>query len=125
MTHPDWATISTVINIILVFLLAFQWFWDRSREHAVKNNILAARRAVSRMSDPANAVAATVLDIIDAALATIGARRPFKEWSRDVYSFLRQRLKKEKDEMLAPLPAALNPTQSASGAELSVSSQQK
>ncbi len=99
MIPIDWITGSAIANIVLTLLLFFQWFWDRSRERAVKNGVFAARRIISRIGDDAQATAA--LDTIDAALATIGSRRPFKKWVADVADLIRHRSKEEENEPLA------------------------
>jgi len=98
MASIDWITGSAIANIVLTLLLFFQWFWDRSRERAVKNGVFAARRIISRIENDSQAIAA--LDTIDAALATIGSRRPFRKWVTDFMDFIRRRSKKEEGELL-------------------------
>lgn len=107
MANLNWETISTVMNIILALLIIFQWFWDRSRERAVKNAVFAARRIILRIKDDLQAVAA--IDVIDAALATVDARRPFKQWTMDMMNSIRQRSNQEEGGSLTPiLPAPMS-----------------
>ena len=110
MIPIDWATGSTIANIVLSLLLFFQWVWDRSRERAVKNGVFAARRIISRIGNDSQATAA--LDTIDAALATMGSRRPFKKWVTDVADFIQRRSKEEENEPLTSFPVSFLTRQS-------------
>ena len=104
MMSIDWVTGSGIANIVLTLLLFFQWFWDRSRERAVKNGVFAAWRIISRIENDPQAIAA--LDTIDAALATMESRRPFKKWVIDVTESLRQRSEEEENGQLTPFPSS-------------------
>ena len=69
-------SISEVANIVLSLLVIFQWYRDRAREDAVKNNMFAVREMVRRID---STTSQDVIDTIDANLATLGARKPYVE----------------------------------------------
>ena len=94
---------SEVANVILGLLTFFQWYRYRAREEATRELVLASRRIVMRNSEPKDAV-----DVLDATLATLGARNPFVEWGDRVLKFLRARSEKEKNSELFPITNVAN-----------------
>lgn len=76
-----WTFASIVLNIILPLLASFQWYRNHSREQAAKYTIFAARSMVEITDNPAKP---HILAALDAVLATLNSRKPFKsamEWS--------------------------------------------
>lgn len=91
-------SISSVFNIILALFLFFQWFKNRAREESIKNNVFSARRMVAGLMEHNNDVkqkAKDITEILDATLATLGARLPFKKWREIIIERIRQRNRKE------------------------------
>lgn len=56
-----------------------------------------------RNNEPRDAV-----DVLDATLATLGARRPFMEWGDKVLRFLQVRSESEKNSELSPINNVAN-----------------
>lgn len=100
MQNLSW---SEVANIILGLFTFFQWFRYRAREEATRELVLASRRIVMRNNEPEDAV-----DVLDATLATLGARGPFVEWGDRVLKFLRVRSEGEKNSELSPIKKESN-----------------
>ena len=97
MPNIDWVLVSAIFNIVLTLLIVFQWFWDRARERAVKNALLAIKRIVLRLP---REKASDLLDVIDATLATIGARKPFSAWGTRTIEALHSRFSKDEGQTL-------------------------
>ena len=89
--------ISAVANIIFPLLIFFEWLRGYSRENVIKNNLIAVHRIISRID---HQEATGALDILDATLATIGARRPFEDWAEQKITQIKNRfLAKEKENL--------------------------
>ncbi len=99
MNNLDFGTISAFFNIILSLLLFIQWLWNRAKEQSVKNNIFASRRMISMLNEHADGVvvekAKDMTENIDATLATLGNRSPFKKRLRHITDFIYRRNKEE------------------------------
>jgi len=87
--------ISVLANIIFPLLLFFQWSRNYSREQAVKNHILATHRMIGRIKDDNSE---NIIDSIDATLASLDARSPFLEWSKEKLKEIHLKLKKEEEK---------------------------
>lgn len=73
---------SATFGVILTILILVQWDRQHAKEQTVKNNLFAMRRKVERWKadkDIEPGRAADVVEDIDAILATLGARGPFKK----------------------------------------------
>ena len=94
--------ISAVANIIFPLLIFFQWLRGYSRENVIKNNLVAIHRIIKRINHPE---AKSAFEVLDATLlATIGARRPFEEWTRKTIFSAKKNFLAEEKENLVDIP---------------------
>ena len=102
---------SPTFGVVLSLLLLFQWYKQHAKEQAIKNALFAIRRKVYRgqssgVSFSQNDRYLDLADDIDSILATLGARKPF----RDAFERLSVGLCiREKIEEVQPLAALEKP----------------
>ncbi len=96
-----WEFVSTVGNIILPLLLIFQWYKGYAKEQAIKNALFAAHRIIERIQDPNKNSA---LDALDATLATLGARGPFRDGMKKCVDRALSLFKRESVKPILNLP---------------------
>ena len=97
--------LSFIFNVVLCLLLIFQWYKQYAKEQSVKNNLIAVKGAIERIQNLANTELATykskdLVDILDATLATLGARHPFDEKREMVLNVIRKRFTSESKKPL-------------------------
>ena len=79
------------VSLILSLLLFFQWDRQYAKEQSVKNNLLAMKRIIDAQNTPESKVLG---EMLDATLATIGARSPFQKEGKRVLSFINEKFEK-------------------------------
>lgn len=83
ITHSIEILGSPTFGVILSLLLVFQWHKGHAKEQAVKSVLFAMRRKVERHGNDRGSAselnkARDMVDDLDAVLATLGSRKPFR-----------------------------------------------
>lgn len=99
---------SPITNVVLTLLIIFQWFWQRAKEQSVIDNLFSVRRIVGRTINYENNVLAQkshdLVDVLDATLATLGARLPFTERINEVLDYIKDKNRLASKEKLEKFP---------------------
>ena len=71
---------SPVFNVVLTLLIIFQWLYQRAKEQAIKNNLFALRNIITkkRFHRISSNEIDSLVEQIEAVLATLEARKPYK-----------------------------------------------
>ena len=101
--------IHPVTTTVLTLGLFFQWYKQSAKEQSVKNNLFSIRRAVDRItrnsdSSLVQAKAQDLIDSLDATLATLGMRKPFRDRFYDVSLVIKNKFKRIEKSGLECLP---------------------
>lgn len=88
---------SQTFNIILTLLLVFQWLRSYAKEQSIINNVIAMRRIIERGKGGGASNKKDVIEILDATLATLGARSPFVKKMKQAVTYARDLMSKEEN----------------------------
>lgn len=82
-------------GVVLSLLLIFQWYNQYAKEQSVKNNLLAMKRIIgfTTKEDTTISENTALEEILDATLATIGARPPFRDEGKKVLTSVVEKFK--------------------------------
>lgn len=101
------------ISVILTLLLAWQWHRQHAKEQSIRYNLLGLRRAAYRFNGLTDAQSIQhktddLTDWIDATLATLDVRMPYKIKLQEVTESIIVKFRRESKRTLANLPNELS-----------------
>ncbi|MEK7208069.1 MAG: hypothetical protein AAB699_00795 [Patescibacteria group bacterium] len=72
LSSPIFVTVLTLLNF-------FQWYGSHAKEQTIKHNLFAMRRVLVGINQKGASPGeiASVIEMVDATLATLGTRRPY------------------------------------------------